>query len=455
MSHNELNGRPRPMRQALTLKTQPYPKTTMEPGKPQFIWQEVSSAALLLSSGKTAEQTIDIVCRLADEASARDPRLRSLQSIPVSLARTRLEIWAYCLAADLIRQWRFLAVEAPASPKILAELGLTSAKGTAPLIDALGKTDAATSPIAELKERLQTLYQQQQQQKLSSSKLRAWLEREAAKLADWFTQMPTADSLRSQSPEELGGCLIKLQLYAPTLHAQTLQTLNVCLTQLRLSGSQVILKHLNLLSQALQSTLTDYEVQRQERLLREKGAWRAYHNLMLQIETHKWGSSGKGNLAWAAALRALSLIYVSKLEAETYTLASQLVNDLIQQTRRYVDAVAQTDALLTYLQNWFIQRCPSESIFPPVLKSFLVERIDAWELRRQLEKWTGYSLPQWGTVESIPPEALREQILTRLHPICLAVYGECCAALALGITPSDNQLTAAEYSSLEKPHDDI
>jgi hypothetical protein len=443
------------MQQALILKTQPYNKTTMEPEKPQPIWQEASSAVLLLSSGETAEQTIDIVCRLAADASTRDGRQVSLQTIPVSLAITRLEIWAYSIAAELIRQWRFLTVAAPPIATILTELGLTHTGGTEPLINTLGKADTEATPIMELKERLQSLDEQQQQQKLSSSRLRAWLEREAAQLADWFTQMPTADSLMSQSPEEIGGCLVKLQLYAPTLHTQTLQTLDICLTQLRLSGSQVILKHLNLLSQALQNILADYEVQRQERLRRERGAWRAYHNLIIQIETNQWGASGKGNLAWVAALRALDLIYVSKLEAETYTLASQLVNDLIQQTRRYIDAVAQTDALLTYLQNWFMQRCPSESTFPPVLKSFLVERIDPLELRRQLEQWTGYSFTQWGTVESIHPETLRAQILNRLYPICLAVYGECCAALALGISPSDNQLTTPEYSSLETSHDNI
>jgi hypothetical protein len=442
------------MRQAFILKTQLYAKTTMEPGKPQLIWQEVSSAALILSSGKTAEQMIDRVYRLAAEANSRDTRLENLQTIPVSLSMARLEIWAYCLAAELIRQWQFLAVAAPPISTILAELGLNSAEGTVPLIDALGKANEQTPPAEDLKERIQALYKQQEQEKLSSAKLRLWLEREAVKLADWFTQMPTADSLMSQSPEEMGGCLAKLQFYAPTLHTQMLQTLNICWTQLQLSGSQVILRHLNLLSQALQKTLENYEDRQQECLRRERGAWRAYHNLMNQIETKKWGPSGKGNLAWAAVLRALNLIYASKLEAETYALASQLVNDLIRQTRQYAAAVAQTDTLLTYLQNWFIQRCPSESVFPPVLKSFLNERIDPWDLRRQIEQWAGHSLPQWGTVESIQPEALRAQILTRLSPVCLAVYGECCAALALGISAPDNPFAAAGDSALEKPHDD-
>jgi hypothetical protein len=300
----------------------------------------------------------------------------------------------------------------------------------------------------ELKERLQHLYKQQQQQKFASSKLRVWLEREAAQLAQWFNQMPTADSLMFQSPEEMNGCLVKLQLYAPTLHTQTLQTLNACFAQLQLSGSQVVLTHLNGLGQALQNVLADYDVQRQQRLRRESGAWRAYRNLMTQIETRQWGS-GKGDLAWEAVLRALSLIYVSRLEAEAYTLASQIVSDLMMQTHQYVAAIAQTDTLLTYLQNWFIQQCPPESQLSPILKSFLTERINPWELRRQLEQWAGYSLLEWGTAKSMQLESLREEILARLHPICLAVYGECCASLALGVCATNTRLTTVRHDVQE------
>lgn len=422
----------------------------MEPGKQRLIWQEAASAALVISSGKTAEQTIDLVSRLVTEASAHNPQLLSLQSIPVSLGTPQLEVWAHSLAAELMRQWQTLEGTTPLGfTKTLAELGLMSVEGSpAPLINAMGKAGAQKTPIVELKERLQHLYKQQQQQKFASSKLRVWLEREAAQLAQWFNQMPTADSLMFQSPEEMNGCLVKLQLYAPTLHTQTLQTLNACFAQLQLSGSQVVLTHLNGLGQALQNVLADYDVQRQERLRRESGAWRAYRNLMTQIETRQWGS-GKGDLAWEAVLRALSLIYVSRLEAEAYTLASQIVNDLMMQTHQYVAAIAQTDTLLTYLQNWFIQQCPPESQLSPILKSFLTERINPWELRRQLEQWAGYSLLEWGTAKSMQLESLREEILARLHPICLAVYGECCASLALGVCATNTRLTTVRHDVQE------
>lgn len=409
----------------------------MEPEIPQLVWKDVSSAALITCSGKTAEQTIDLVGRLVTEASTRDSRLLSVKTIPVSLAIPRLESWAYGLAVALIQQWRTLEEAEPSIPNILAELGLSSTEGTAPLIDAMGNAGTQVFPIIELKERLQNLYEHQSREKLSSIRLRVWLEREAARLADWFTQVPTADALMSQPPEAIDGCLVKLQLHAPTLHTQTLQILENCFTQLQQFGSQAILKHLNLLSQALKSTLTNYEIQQQEHLRRESGAWRAYHNLMTQIEARQWGSAGKGNLAWEAALRALSLIYISKLKAETYALAGQLVSDLIQQTHRYAAVVADTDTLLNQLQTWFVQRSPAESNLSPLLKSFLAERIDPGELRHQLEEWMGYSLPQWGSIQSMQRGAICEQILTWLRPICLAVYSECCAALVLGISTSD------------------
>jgi hypothetical protein len=428
----------------------------MEPEKQRLVWQEAASAALVISSGKTAQQTIDVVCRLVAEASTHDPQLLGLQSIPISLGSTRLEIWSHNLAAELMRQWQTLESTPPHITETLVELGLISAQvGVAPLINAMGQAGAQKFPIVELKERFQTLYKHQQQQQLSSFKLRAWIEHEAARLADWFHQMPTANSLMFQSPEEMSGCLVKLQLYAPNLHTQTLQTLNSCFTQLRLSGSQVILAHLNGLSQALQDTLNDYKIQRQERLRRESGAWRAYHNLIAQIETRQWGAFGKGNLAWEAVLRALNLIYVSKLEAEAYTLATQIVSDLRMQTHQYAAEVAQTDTLLTQLHNWFMQQCPPESSLAPVLKSFLAERINPWELRRQLEKWTGQSLLQWGTFDSMQQETLREQILTRLHPICLAVYGECCASLALGVSAANIQLTTIGHPSQNPSYPDL
>jgi hypothetical protein len=418
----------------------------MEPEKQRLIWLEAASAALVMSEGKTAEQTIEIICRLVAQASTHDPQLLSLQSIPISLGKTQLDIWAHGLAAELIHQWQTLEGTIPDLTKTLTALGLISTEGPAPLIDAMGKAGAQKFPIVELRERLQTLYNYQQHHQLTSAKLRGWLEREAAQLAAWFNQMPTANSLMFQSPEEMNGCLVKLQLYAPTLHTQTLQTLNAYFTQLQLSGTQVIQTHLNVLSQALQGILANHEIQRQECLRRESGAWRAYRNLMAQIETRQWGVAGKGDLAWEAVLRALSLIYVSKLEAEAYTLASQIISDLIVQTRQYMTAIAQTDTLLTHVHQWFVQTCPPDSQLSPVLKSFLMERINPEALRHQLEQGTGHSLLQWGSVESIQPETLREQILAQLHPICWAVYGECCASLALRGSASNNGLFFSKSS---------
>jgi hypothetical protein len=117
----------------------------MEPEKQRLVWQDTSSAALLISSGKTADQTIDLACRLVAKASTHDPQLLGLRSIPITLGTARLEIWAHCIAAELVRQWQTLAVSSSSITTILAELGLISVEGKAPLIDLMGKAGAQTS----------------------------------------------------------------------------------------------------------------------------------------------------------------------------------------------------------------------------------------------------------------------------------------------------------------------
>jgi hypothetical protein len=111
---------------------------------------------------------------------------------------------------------------------------------------------------------------------------------------------------------------------------------------------------------------------------------------------------------------------------------------LIQQTHRYSVALHQTDTLLAHLQKWFLEHCPLESTFPSLLRSFLAERLNPLDLRRELEQWTGHPLEQWGITATLKPELLREQILARVRPVCLDVYGECCTAIALdAIPPTD------------------
>jgi hypothetical protein len=410
----------------------------MEPENLPFLWKDASAAAVLLSSGKSGEQDIALVRRLATDASARYPQLLNLRFTPISLPLERLENWAHLMAADAIRQWRTRSSEEdPAIAVFLAELGLARADGTVPLLDELRQAGTDTPLKQELNDRIQDLHTQLSQGTVAASNIQAWLEQEVAKLSDWFAQVPLDTSVLFGSPADAAGCSIKLQLYAPTLHTKTLEKLKTCFTLLRRLGSKVILQQLGLLTQSFQEIRADYEVQRRESLRRENSAWRAYDNLTTQ-PTPKWSLAKRVQFDWKATLRALNLAYCCKLEAETYALASQLVGDLIQQTHRYSVALHQTDTLLAHLQKWFLEHCPLESTFPSLLRSFLAERLNPLDLRRELEQWTGHPLEQWGITATLKPELLREQILARVRPVCLDVYGECCTAIALdAIPPTD------------------
>jgi hypothetical protein len=405
-----------------------------------FLWKDTSAAAVILSSGKSGEQDISLVRRLATDASARYPQLLNLRFAPISLPLERLENWAHLMAADAIRQWRTRSSEEESEIAVfLAELGFTRADGTVPLLDELRQAGTDIPLKQELNDRIQTLYTLLSQETVASANVQAWLEQEVAKLSDWFNQVPLDASVLFGSPEDAVGCLIKLQLYAPILHTKTLEKLKTCFTLLRRLGSKVVLQQLGLLTQAFQEIRASYEVQRRESLRRESSAWRAYDNLTTQ-PTPKWILAKRGQFDWKATLRALTLAYSCKLDAETYALASQLVGDLIQQTHRYAAALHQTDTLLAHLQKWFLEHCPSESAFPSLLRNFLAERLNPADLRRELEQWTGHPLEEWGITATLQHELLREQILTQIRPVCLDVYGECCTAIALDAIPPADQM---------------
>ncbi len=382
----------------------------METGKLQNLWQPFSEATVSISLEGKSERNSSLVYRL--------------------------ESWTCWLAAEMIAQWRELPVENLSVAAITDELGLTSAESIAPLLTALCRT--ATDTLSEeLSLRVQALHERLQQKKLQPySRQREWWEEEVAGLAKWFTQL-TPTSLPSQFPVATCGCLA--QLHSNTLVLRTLNRtkLRKRLARLWQAGPQSVLKKLRSLSEVLQNVQTNYETQRQDCLRRESSAWQAYYTLSVKLAARNWLLSGR-NTDWEAALRALAVAYKFKLEAEVYTQASQLVGELVQQRRAYTAQVAQTDAMLASLQGWFTERCGTKPIFIPLLRDYLAERVNPVQMRRELEGWAGHSLNQWGISESVQIDALREQLLSRLRPLSLEIYTECCQS-ALTLTSLDLQ----------------
>jgi len=193
---------------------------------------------------------------------------------------------------------------------------------------------------------------------------------------------------------------------------------------LRHSGSRSVLKLLKKLGETLTSICANYEAKRQNCLRREGAAWRAYYSLSAQLENRSL-IPRRRKVEREALLQAISKASSFKLEAEIYTLASQVVGSLRQQTHVHAVSVAQVDALLGSLQSFFIKRCPTEPIFAPILKQYLAERVDISKLRRKIEVLVGCSLNQWGSLKSAQQTVLREQILAQIRPLCLEIYAEC------------------------------
>ncbi|MBV9385831.1 MAG: hypothetical protein JOZ78_05315 [Chroococcidiopsidaceae cyanobacterium CP_BM_ER_R8_30] len=378
----------------------------METGKPQNL-QPSSEATVSISLEGKSERNISLICRL--------------------------QTWACWLAAETIVQWREMPVEDLSVAAIVTELGLISVESMAPLLFALQKTATDTSLSEELSLRVQALHERLQRKKLQPrSCQREWWEKEVAGLAQWFTQLTPTSSLPSHFPAATSGCLAQLHSNILVLRIQSQTKLRESLAGLWQAGSQSVLKKLRSLSEVLHIVQANYEAQRQDCLRRESSAWQAYYTLSMKLAERNWLLSSR-NTDWEAALRALAIAYKFKLEAEVYTLASQLVSDLLQQTQAYTVQIAQTDAMLASLQGWFTERCVTKPIFIPLLRDYLTERVNPVQLRRQLEGWAGHSLNQWGISESVQIEALREQLLSRLRPLSLKIYTECCqSALTLG-----------------------
>lgn len=409
---------------------------SMERGRLQLAWQEFTeteTVALIIPRGKGAEH-ISLLRRLISEASSSYSQLSELHLAPIPLPPSELESWVYWLAAEVIGQWRNLPVESFSVEVIIEQLGLTTAENATSLLTALDKGDTNIPLSKELALRIQAL-QVQYQQKLEHSHSGAWLELEATKLSKWFSQVPSLPLTSSESKAEPDGCLTQLQSNAIALRSQVLHTLQESLVQLGQAGPRAALKWLKSLTGALQVIRNNYEAQRQECLQRESSAWQAYSNLSAKPGKRKWVLFGPRMVNREAALRALGVAYHSRLEAEIYTLASQLVGELAQQTNVYATAIAQTDALLMNLQDWFTERCPSKLASTPLLRDYLVERVNLLKLLRELEHWTDCSLEQWGALESTQSEALREQILARIQPLCLEMYVECCCSVLASGTP--------------------
>ena len=392
----------------------------MESGKLQFDWEQSQENIALISFGSNGEESFSLLQQVIDEASASYPQLAQLRFMHIPIPVSKLERWSHWLAAQVVKQWRDLRVEERSVVAIVNELGLSSVQNRDLLLEALDSADTDASPTLKLAMRFESLRSGQRQQDLTPLLWKQWLDKESSELAEWFAHLPPISSGSSQSSIAASGCLMQLQTNMLALRSKTLRQMQSCLVRLQQAGPRALLTFLLSLSDTLDTIRADYEVQRQDCLRRESSAWRAYYNLRAPLEEGNWGWIGQTRVDKKAVLRALTTAYDFKLRAEIYTQAAQLVGELVQQTRLYSGSVARLDAILNSLQGWFTERGSVEPLFLPLLKNSLAERVNPVQLQSELKNWVGYAS------EQNPSEELREELLTRIRPVCLEVYTDCC-----------------------------
>lgn len=396
----------------------------------QFTGEKFPRAIALISTGRKDEGSVSLLRRLIAEASSKYPQLLQLQFAPISSPHSLVQSWSAWLAAHLVEQWRDLPVAKQAVANILSELGLVNGESETSLLNDLVTVATKPSLYRQLAIRLESLDQGlQQQQNLSLSSQQQWLDREVAALMDWFNPPQIVSFGLYQLPETANICLAQLQSNALAWSAKVLQQLQAAFTQLQPVGSRSLLTCLDSLSQALKGIRADYEGQRQDCLQRESSAWQAYHNLRSALKKREWWWLGQERLSWQPILRALTKAFEFKLQAEIYTQAAQLVSELVRQTHLHQAAIAEVDQKFAKLQNCLSECNYSEPLFAPILKSALEQRLEPVELLSEFESWVGMTHDQWGNLEASQMTALCEQILTRLQPLCLEVYAQCCSEL--------------------------
>jgi hypothetical protein len=185
-----------------------------------------------------------------------------------------------------------------------------------------------------------------------------------------------------------------------------------------------VLRVLETLSAIFQRLAEECEAQKQELLQKAMAAERAYSNLKTRIEPRD-RQFGRRQTDWEAVVEALAKRYYFTFNAEIYDRFGQLVSQLIQQTGDRVASITHTDRSLTILESWFSQQCPQEPVFAPILKQRLEQKVDIIKLLSEIEATVSCPLQKWHSLSWTQTELLCQEILIKLHPVCMEVYIEC------------------------------
>ncbi|OWY66975.1 hypothetical protein B7486_34105 [cyanobacterium TDX16] len=371
-------------------------------------------AILLFNFNSKDEESVALLHHLLSRVKTSYRQLADLQFLPVRLPVPDLKLWSYWLAAQLIAQWRDRSAEQIAVGTILDRLGFIKTENTYPIVTALDRMEQGTLISVELVANVKSIDKFGWQS--SDSHIKEWIEQKAADLVE-LTQERTssypADGFRAQ-----------LQSNVEAMRSQHQVQMQEFFNSLQHSGSRSVLRVLETLRAIFQRLAEECEAQKQELLQKAMAAERAYSNLKTRIEPRD-RQFGRRQTDWEAVVEALAKRYYFTFNAEIYDRFGQLVSQLIQQTDDCVASITHTDRSLAILESWFSQQCPQEPIFAPILKQRLEQRVDIIKLLSEIEATVGCPLHQWHSLSWTQTELLCQEILIKLHPVCMEVYIEC------------------------------
>lgn len=159
-----------------------------------------------------------------------------------------------------------------------------------------------------------------------------------------------------------------------------------------------------------------FEQEYESNLVKENAAWQSFNYLLESKDSHL----DKQELY----KKAIMFIYQCKINAELSTMLAQLVLNIIEQLKIYLDILGKTNNLLSELQKQLESQDTSEVVALTPFFEQLQAKVDLDELRRDFETSTGHLLNQWGVFESISNSEINNRLIEKLRPVAQEIYLE-------------------------------
>ncbi|MGL5872756.1 MAG: response regulator [Xenococcaceae cyanobacterium] len=346
-----------------------------------------------------------------------------LQSSPQF--ESRLKHWTMWLAKEVIACWRTQSPKKlPSGVELLAQLELSDNIEVNRLFHLLEEPSGEISLCQQLKLQIEQLKIGCQRQSFKSI---------AQKLQEAMQEIARSFKNERCSKKEFN-YLLHLQTRTRNLRNEKIERFQKCLTALwRASATQPLLKLWQDLELSLIKLHQQYQSKYERHISRKNSAWRAYLHLKAKLNSEpsrKFTDRNRqlpeiyASKDWQAIWNAIYYFYEDTFSAEISRQASQLVAELLQQTRVYLKSLRQTEAFLEELQTWFEAQTNVNLLPIPIIAAHFLEKIDPNQLRDRLETSMGHSFNRWGTSSKISEQIIRELLLVELRPLALVIYAD-------------------------------